>query len=154
VHAQFGVGVLDQLSADVDCHAVDGAGELEWAGVGVGDRGAGVGAAGEGARVEDERRGDGCFGVPGEGAVDVELEPAGRALGGQAWWSLGFEATGPASLLRSGLEATAVLRFAQAVPGVEVGMDNSRSYAEWLGRRQGAGSDAARPLVADDQAGQ
>jgi hypothetical protein len=76
------------------------------------------------------------------------------SMGGQAWWSLGFETTGPASLLRSGLEATAVLVFAQAVPGVELGMDNSRSYAEWLGRRQGAGSDAARPLAADDQAGQ
>jgi hypothetical protein len=76
------------------------------------------------------------------------------SLGGQAWWSLGFETTRPASLLRSGLEANAVLVFAQAVPGVELGMDNSRSYTEWPGRRQGAGSDAARPLAADDQAGQ
>jgi hypothetical protein len=76
------------------------------------------------------------------------------SMGGQAWWSLGFEATGPAGLLRSGLEATAELVFAQALPGVEFGMDSSRSYAEWLGRRQGAGSDPARPLVADDQARQ
>jgi hypothetical protein len=75
------------------------------------------------------------------------------SMGGQAWWSLGFEATGPASLLRSGLETTAELIFAQALPGVEFGINNSRSYAEWLGRRQGAGSDAARPLMADDRAG-
>jgi hypothetical protein len=28
---------------------------------------------------------------------------------GQSWWTLGFEATGPDSLLRSELEATAAL---------------------------------------------
>src|SRR6185312_15981668 len=80
VHAQFGFGVLDQLSADVHRDAVDGAGELERAGVVVGDRGAGVSAAGKRARIERERGGDGRFRVPGEGAVDVELELAGRAL--------------------------------------------------------------------------
>ena len=53
---------------------------------------------------------------------------------GQDWWTLGFEATGPADLLRSALEATAALVFAQALPGgVEPGPDESRSYAEWLG---------------------
>jgi hypothetical protein len=31
---------------------------------------------------------------------------------GQDWWSLGFEATGPANLLRSELEASAALVFA------------------------------------------
>ena len=52
---------------------------------------------------------------------------------GQDWWTLGFEATGPADLLRSALEATAALVFAQALPGgVEPGPDESRSYAEWL----------------------
>ena len=61
----------------------------------------------------------------------------------QYWWSLGFEATGPASLLRGELEATAALVFALALPGgVEPGPDDSRSYAEWLGRRPGAESDA------------
>ena len=38
-HAQFGFGVVDQLSADVYRQAVYGAGELERAGVVVGDRG-------------------------------------------------------------------------------------------------------------------
>jgi hypothetical protein len=53
---------------------------------------------------------------------------------GQDWWTLGFEATGPADLLRRALEATAALVFAQALPGgVELGPDESRSYAEWLG---------------------
>ena len=62
---------------------------------------------------------------------------------GQEWWTLGFEASGPADLLRSELEATAALVFAQALPGgVELGPDESRSYAEWLGRRPGAESDA------------
>jgi hypothetical protein len=61
----------------------------------------------------------------------VELTEV-RTLG-QVWWSLGFEATGPASLLRGELEATAARVFGQAVPaGVKFGVDDSRSYAEWL----------------------
>jgi hypothetical protein len=62
---------------------------------------------------------------------------------GQDWWTLGFEATGPADLLRSELQATAALVFAQALPGsVEPSPDQSRSYAEWLGQPPGADSDA------------
>ncbi len=64
---------------------------------------------------------------------------------GQDWWTLGFEATGPASLLRSALQATAALVFAHALPGgVEPGPDESRSYAEWLCLLPGAdiGADA------------
>jgi len=58
---------------------------------------------------------------------------------GQDWWTLGFEATGPASLLRSELEATAALVFAQTLPsGVEFGLGDSRSYAQWLGQRPDA----------------
>jgi hypothetical protein len=54
---------------------------------------------------------------------------------GEAWWTLGFEATGPESLLRGELEDTAALVFAQALPGrTELGTDDSSSYAEWLGR--------------------
>ena len=62
---------------------------------------------------------------------------------GQDWWTLGFEATGPADLLRSELQATAALVFAHALPGgMEFGPDEARSYAEWLSQRPGAGSDA------------
>ena len=72
-----------------------------------------------------------------------EVELTEVHTNGQHWWTLGFEATGPASLLRSELEATAALVFAQALPGgVEPGPDQSRSYAEWLGQRPGADSDA------------
>jgi hypothetical protein len=54
-----------------------------------------------------------------------------------------LEATGPADLLRSELQATAALVFAQAMPGgVEPCLDESRSYAEWPCRRPGADSDA------------
>jgi hypothetical protein len=61
----------------------------------------------------------------------------------QDWWTLGFEATGPADLLRSALEATAALVFAHALPGhMEFGPDEARSYAEWLGQRPGAGNNA------------
>jgi hypothetical protein len=61
---------------------------------------------------------------------------------GRDWWTLGFEATGPASLLRSALEATAAHVFARPLPGgLEPGPDQSRSYAEWLSQRSGADSD-------------
>lgn len=59
--------------------------------------------------------------------------------GGQDWWTLGFEATGPEDALRSALQATAALVFTQALPGrVEPGPDESRSYMEWLCPRPGA----------------
>jgi hypothetical protein len=62
---------------------------------------------------------------------------------GQDWWTLGFEATGPADLLRSELQATAALVFTHALPGgMELGRDQSRSYAEWLSLRPGAGRHA------------
>jgi hypothetical protein len=68
-----------------------------------------------------------------EPGCEVELVEVGAR--GQAWWSLGFEATGPASLLRSELEAAAAAVFAQALPGgVGLGTDNSNSYEEWLRR--------------------
>ena len=70
-------------------------------------------------------------GDSGEPGCEVELTEV-RA-GGQAWWTLGFEATGPDSLLRSELEATAAFVFAQALPGgVELGTGNSQSYTQWL----------------------
>jgi hypothetical protein len=57
--------------------------------------------------------------------------------GGESWWSLGFEATGPADLLRNALEGTAALMFGQAPPGdAEFDMDHCLSYAEWLSRHK------------------
>ena len=80
-------------------------------------------------------------GPGGEPRCEVELTNVRTR--GEDWWTLGFEATGPASLLRSALEATAALVFAQALPGgVEPGPDESTSYAQWLGQRPGADTDA------------
>ena len=81
--------------------------------------------------------------VPGPGQHPrCEVELTEVHANGQDWWTLGFEATGPASLLRSTLQATAALVFAQALPGgVEPGPDESRSYAEWLGQQPGPKSD-------------
>jgi hypothetical protein len=65
------------------------------------------------------------------------------ATPGQDWWTLGFEATGPADLLRRELQATAALVFATPLPvGVELSADKSSSYVEWLGQRSGAENDA------------
>jgi hypothetical protein len=72
-----------------------------------------------------------------------EVELTGVRTYGQEWWTLGFEATGPADLLRSELQATAALVFAQALPGgVKPGPDESSSYARWLGQLPGAKGDA------------
>ena len=67
----------------------------------------------------------------GEPACAVELTEV-RARD-ETWWSLGFEAAGPAALLRRVLEGTAELIFARALPtGAELGPGDCRSYAEWL----------------------
>ena len=92
--------------------------------------------------------------APGSGQVVTRAPGAGPEPGceveltevhtsGQDWWTLGFEATGPAGLRRSELEAAAALVFAQPMPGgVEPGPDESRSYGEWLRQLPGAGDDS------------
>ena len=73
-------------------------------------------------------------GVGEEPGCAVELTEI--RMGGEAWWTLGFEATGPVGMLRRELEATTALVFADALPaGVEFGAGSSKSYAEWLGLR-------------------
>jgi hypothetical protein len=83
-------------------------------------------------------------GVPGPGEEQgCAVELTEIRAGGEAWWTLGFEATGPVSLQRGGLEAAAALVFAQALPGeVELGLDDAMSYEQWLRRERGADSDA------------
>jgi hypothetical protein len=77
--------------------------------------------------------------APGEKpGCTVELTEV--STGSEAWWSLGFEATGAADLLRDELQASAALVFAEALPsGGELGIGHSKSYAEWLWQRSGAG---------------
>jgi hypothetical protein len=74
-----------------------------------------------------------------DAACAVELTDVNT--GGEAWWSLGFEATGPATLLRGTLESTVAVVFAQAPPSeVEFCMSQCQSYAEWLFRRREQGT--------------
>jgi hypothetical protein len=75
--------------------------------------------------------------APGPGQQpQCEVELTEVRTCGQDWWTLGFEATGPAGLLRSEIEGAATLVFAQALPGrPEPGLDESKSYAGWLGQR-------------------
>jgi hypothetical protein len=78
-------------------------------------------------------------GAGGEPRCEVELTEV--HTGGKHWWTLGFEATGPADLLRSELQASAALVFAHPLPASgQPGLDESRSYAEWLGHRPGVGA--------------
>jgi len=64
----------------------------------------------------------------GEPACAVELTEVRTR--DETWWSLGFEAAGPAALLRRVLDE---LVFARALPtGAELGPGDCRSYAEWL----------------------
>jgi len=83
----------------------------------------------------------------GRGALPGLAEESGCAvelteirMGGEAWWTLGFEATGPDSMLRRELEATTALVFTDVLPGgMEFGAGSSKSYAEWLGLGPDAG---------------
>jgi hypothetical protein len=78
-----------------------------------------------------------------ESACAVDLTEIRSA--GEAWWSLGFEATGPECSLGSTLQGAAALMFAEAPPGdVELDMSHSQSYIEWLSR-QWAGSHVFHP---------
>jgi hypothetical protein len=79
-------------------------------------------------------------GLPGPGGEPgCAVEVTEVRVRGQAWWTLGLEAAGPAGTLRGQLEATAALVFADAPPaGVEFGTGDSRSYAEWLRSRPSA----------------
>jgi len=75
----------------------------------------------------------------GERAMGPEcgVELTEICSGGETWWSLGFEATGPADLLRSTLEGTVTLMFAQPPPGdAELDLSHCQSYAEWLSRHR------------------
>ena len=70
----------------------------------------------------------------GEPPSDVELTEI--RTGGQDWWTLGFEATGPVGLLRGALAADAALMFTQALlGGVEPGPRTpSPTRGGWAGR--------------------
>jgi hypothetical protein len=77
--------------------------------------------------------------VPGqEPGCAVELTEV--RVRGEPWWTLGFEATGPTVELGSELDAAAAAVFADPLPvGVELGLGDSQSYAQWLRLRPGAG---------------
>ena len=73
---------------------------------------------------------------PGTAQARCEVELTEIRARGEAWWSLGFEVTGPAGLLRGQLDGTAALVFAQPLPGVaQLGTDDCSSYEDWLRRR-------------------
>jgi hypothetical protein len=73
---------------------------------------------------------------PGTARARCEVELTEIRARGEAWWSLGFEVTGPADLLRGELDGTAALVFAQPLPGdARLSRDACSSYEDWLRRR-------------------
>lgn len=81
------------------------------------------------------------MGIPQLGAQPgCVVELTAVDLRGEPWWTLGFEATGPADALRCELYAAAALVFADVLPGgVKLGIDDSKSYGSWLSRQPDAG---------------
>jgi hypothetical protein len=81
------------------------------------------------------------IGIPRLGEQPVcAVELTAVDLNGEPWWTLCFEATGPADALRRELDAAAALVFADAPPsGVELGIDDAQSYVQWLCRQRGTG---------------
>lgn len=83
------------------------------------------------------------MGDPSEANCVVELTEA--EVHGGPWWSVGFEATGAADLLRDALEHAALALFARPLPpGIGLSLDKSRSYLDWLSERDD-GSGAGAP---------
>ena len=73
---------------------------------------------------------------PPTAVAGCTVEVAEVRVGGEAWWSVGFEATGPVRLLRGAVEHAAGLVFGQVLPpGIQLSLGNSQSYARWLGQR-------------------
>jgi hypothetical protein len=73
---------------------------------------------------------------PGTAQARCEVELTDIRARGEAWWSLGFEVTGLADLLRGELDGTATLVFAQPLPGdAQLSTDDCSSYEDWLRRR-------------------
>lgn len=65
VHAHLALGVDDQVAGQIDCDAVDGAGETERRPTIEADGRTGVGAAGHATRIEGDRGGDRHIGSRG-----------------------------------------------------------------------------------------
>jgi hypothetical protein len=73
---------------------------------------------------------------PGTAQARCEVELTEIRARGKAWWSLGFEVSGPADLLRGELDDAAALVFAQPLPGgARLSTDDCSSYEDWLRRR-------------------
>ena len=65
-----------------------------------------------------------------------EVELTEIRASGEAWWSLGFEVTGPADLLRAELDGAAAFVLAQPLPGgARLSTDDCSSYEDWLRKR-------------------
>jgi hypothetical protein len=89
---------------------------------------------------------------PSAGQPVCSVELAEARAHGQPWWTLGFEATGPADTLRTVLQATAALVFDQPLPGqAALGPDNSSSYHRWLTQQANPGCPAAEAAVASSR---
>ena len=74
---------------------------------------------------------------------------------GQAWWTLGFEATGPTSLLRREIETTVALVLDQDLPDdMKLDTGHSQSYAEWLGWQPDSEPTPEQCLKPVDEAGE
>src|SRR5215469_304129 len=72
----------------------------------------------------------------GTARARCEVELTEIRARGEAWWSLGFEVSGPADLLRGELDGTAALVLAQPLPGgARLSRDTCSSYEDWLRKR-------------------
>ena len=83
---------------------------------------------------------DGWFASPDglDQRARCAVELTDITMGGEAWWTLGLEASGPSQERRSVLEAAAASVFSEPLPGgAELRLEDSRPYAAWLRQRRG-----------------
>jgi hypothetical protein len=72
--------------------------------------------------------------APGEESpVGCTVELTDIVISGEAWWTLGFEATGPPRGRRGAIESTAAVVFGAGLPdGVTFRLGDSLPYSTWL----------------------
>ncbi|MGA9161712.1 MAG: hypothetical protein WB297_12730 [Actinomycetota bacterium] len=85
--------------------------------------------------------------VPAERALDgidapwCAVELTDVSVDDEPWWTLGFEATGPAEALQGTIDAAAALVFGDRIPDTEeLTAADSTSYTDWLRTRLPGGA--------------
>lgn len=90
--------------------------------------------------------------VAGEVDPGCTLELTEVDGGGDVWWTLAFEATGPPATLEACLRACVALLLDRPLPdGIELRRETSMSYTRWLDRSRSTSSPWRRAMTPQEE---